>query len=227
MVCATPVTGYQRCSACRRHRAYEGLADASAFLTYAIAGQQSGYVMRGYKARQSPEEHRAVVALLVVLGVSRHAGCPGALAGVPVTHWASVPSLPARPGEHPLHKIVSTLAPGREACLSAAANVRFPRDVSPDHFSAEAPLPRDSHVLLLDDTWTGGGHAQSAVLGLRAAGATSVSLLVVARWIKKEFGNNAEFLREIADRDYNPEICPWTGGSCPSTGSNLLRVRDQ
>jgi hypothetical protein len=82
-------------------------------------------------------------------------------------------------------------------------------------------------VLLLDDTWTGGGHAQSAVLGLRAAGATSVSLLVVARWINKEFGNNAEFLREIADRDYNPEICPWTGGSCPSTGSNLLRVRDQ
>ena len=53
-------------------------------------------------------------------------------------------------------------------------------------------------MLLLDDTWTGGGHAQSAVLGLRAAGATRVSLLVVARWIKKEFGNNAEFLRELA-----------------------------
>jgi hypothetical protein len=72
----------------------------------------------------------------------------------------------------------------------------------------------DSHVLLLDDTSTG-GHAQSAVLGLRAAGAARVSLLVVARWIKKDFGNNAEFLRELADRDYDPEICPWAGGNCP------------
>jgi hypothetical protein len=70
-------------------------------------------------------------------------------------------------------------------------------------------------VLLLDDTWTGGGHAQSAVLGLRAAGATRVSLLVVARWIKPDFGNNPSFLRELAERDYHPGICPWTGGNCP------------
>jgi hypothetical protein len=171
--------------------------------------------MRGYKAPRSPEEHRAIVALLVILGVSKHVECLRAVAGAPVTHWASVPSLPAKPGEHSLHKIVSPLAPGREARLCAATNVRFPRDVSPDHFSVDAPLPQDSHVLLLDDTWTGGGHAQSAVLGLRAAGATRVSLLVVARWIKQDFGNNAAFLRELADRDYDPGICPWTGGSCP------------
>jgi len=53
------------------------------------------------------------------------------------------------------------------------------------------------------------------VLALRRAGATHVSLLVVARWIKEDYGDNARFLRDLAGQDYDPEICPWTGGSCP------------
>jgi predicted amidophosphoribosyltransferase len=214
-VCATPVVGYQRCFACSRHRAHEGLADACAFLAYAIAGQQSGYVMRGYKARPPLEEHRTIVALLIALGISRHAACPSTLAGVPVTRWASVPSLPAQAGEHPLHKIVRSLGPGEEASLSAASAARSPREVSPEHFRLDTPLPQGTHVLLIDDTWTAGGHAQSAALSLRRAGAARVSLLVVARWIKKDFGSNAGFLRELADHDYDPGICPWTGSSCP------------
>jgi predicted amidophosphoribosyltransferase len=214
-VCATPTAGFQRCYICNRHRAHTGLADACAFLTYAIAGQQSAYVMRGYKARPPLEEHRAIVRLLLAVGLSGHAPCPSALAGVPVTHWASVPSLPAQPGEHSLHKIATSLAPGSEVSLSAASEARFPREVSPDHFHSAAPLPLGSHVLLMDDTWTGGGHAQSAALSLRRAGAARVSVLVVARWIKKDFGDNAGFLRDLADRDYDPVICPWTGANCP------------
>jgi predicted amidophosphoribosyltransferase len=214
-VCTTPVTGYRDCFACNNHRTHEGLADASAFLTYAIAGQQSAYVMRGYKARPPVDEHRSIVALLLAIGLTRHAACPDALAGVPVTHWASVPSLPSRPGEHPLHKIIGTMAPGTEVGLSAAEYTSLPRVVSPDHFRLDALLPRDSHVLLIDDTWTGGGHAQSAVLALRRAGAGRVSLLVVARWINKDFQDNARFLRGLSDHDYDPKTCPWTGGSCP------------
>lgn len=70
-------------------------------------------------------------------------------------------------------------------------------------------------MLLLDDTWATGGHAQSAALGLRSAGAAHISLLVAARWIKTDYGDNAVFLRSLADRDYDPEVCPWTGGGCP------------
>jgi hypothetical protein len=214
-VCTTPVAGYERCFQCNRLRAYAGLADATAFLTYAVAGQQSGYVMRGYKAPWPVDEHVTIVALLILLELSMHSQCPGMLAGTPVTHWATVPSLPAKPGEHPLHRIVSTSAPGREVRLMAAASARRPRDVDPAHFSTDARLAQGSHVLLIDDTWTGGGHAQSAVLALRAAGATHMSVLVVARWIKEDFGDNAKFLRELAGRDYDPQVCPWTGGSCP------------
>ena len=213
-VCTTPVDGYERCYQCNQH-GQAGLADAVSFLTYAVAGQQSGYVMRGYKAQRPLEEHRTIVTLLILLALSRHAKCPGALAGTPVTHWATVPSLPAKPGEHPLHKIVGSLAIGGEAILVAVAKAQFSRDVSPQHFSTDAALSPDSHVLLIDDTWAGGGHAQSAALALRKAGAAHVSTLVVARWIKEDFGDNAKFLSELSSRDYGPGICPWTGSDCP------------
>ena len=224
-VCATPVDGFRLCYQCQRRCGRAGLADATAFLTYAVAGRQSGYVMQGYKARPPVPEHRTIVALLVLLGLARHAGCvaragPAGRAGpggLPVTHWATVPSLPAAPGEHPLHAIVSRLAPGREAVLAAADEVGYPRDLDPGHFRAAA-LPAASHVLLVNDTWARGGHAQSAVLALRAAGAARVSVLVAARWINEDFGGNAAFIRGLADRDYDPALCPWTGAACPPRG---------
>jgi hypothetical protein len=40
-------------------------------------------------------------------------------------------------------------------------------------------------------------------------------LLVAARWIKEDFGDNAKFLRDLSNQDYDPEICPWTGSRCP------------
>jgi hypothetical protein len=213
--CATPVDGYERCYTCQKHHSREGLADAIAILTYGVAGQQSGYIMRGYKAADPLDEHVAIVALLVLLALSIHGQCPGVLAGSPVTHWASVPSLPAGSGEHPLHKIVKKLAPGSEIRLIATERASRPRTISPDHFRAETGSPGAGHVLLLDDTWATGGHAQSAALALRAAGARRVSLLVVARWIKQDFGDNDRLLRKLAGRDYDPLVCPWTGGSCP------------
>jgi hypothetical protein len=107
-VCTTPSSGYERCYACNSHHAYDELADSVAFLTYAVAGQQSGYVMRGYKAPRQVKEHVTIVALMILLALSMHSQCPGALAGAPVTHWATVPSLPAKPGEHPLHQICAS-----------------------------------------------------------------------------------------------------------------------
>jgi hypothetical protein len=218
-VCTTPVGEYWRCFQCNGHAVFDGLADATAFLTYAVGGQQSGYVMRGYKAQRPVNEHVAIVIMLTLLALSVHENCPAALGGIPVTHWATVPSLPAKPGEHPLHQIISRAGLGNEVRLAPAANVQRPRDVSPAHFTADGQLPRGSHVLLIDDTWARGGHAQSAALTLHRAGARRVSLLVVARWIKEDFGDNADFLRRLSSRDYNPAICPWTGGDCPRSPS--------
>src|SRR5579875_3699250 len=143
-VCTTPAAGYERCYRCDDHRVRDGLADATAFLTYAVAGQQSGYVMRGYKAPRPVDEHVAIVTMLILLALSIHAQCPAALLGVPVTHWATVPSLPAKPGEHPLHRILGNPDLGSEVHLAAAADVRDPREVNPGNFSTGDRLPKGS-----------------------------------------------------------------------------------
>jgi hypothetical protein len=95
-VCTTPVAGYEFCFQCKGHRVHAGLADRVAFLTYAVAGQQSGYVMRGYKAARPVDEHVTIVALLLLPALLTHARCPEILAGAPVTHWVTVPSLPGQ-----------------------------------------------------------------------------------------------------------------------------------
>jgi hypothetical protein len=216
-VCAEPAPGRLVCSRCDRLRRQfaDGLADATAFLTYAIPGRQSGYVMRGYKARPPIGEHRTIVALLAVLGLTQHGSCAGRLAAAPITHWAAVPSLPAQPGEHPLRPIVRTLAPGAELPMQAAGSVLNPRQVDAQHFRAAAEVPPGSHVLIIDDTWVGGGHAQSAVLAARRAGAAHVSVLVIARWLNDDYGSNASLLASLTNRAYDPDLCPWTGTSCP------------
>lgn len=86
------------------------------------------------------------------------------------------------------------------------------------------PVPEGAHVLLIDDTWTSGGHAQSAALAARAEGAAHVSVLVVARWIEPSWVllldgerkvDPETYLRGLSPGDYDPLVCPWTGGVCP------------
>jgi hypothetical protein len=214
--CTTPVYGgYERCYVCTGYRSRAGLADATAFLTYAVAGQESGYLMRGYKARPPVDEHRLVVGLLLRLALGRHLACVGALAGQPVTSWTAVPSLPARAGEHPLRGLIARYAPGGEVPLLAATRVQQPRTINPDHFACALPVPSGSHALVIDDTWATGGHAQSAALALRKAGAAWVSVLVVARWLNEDYKDNKQFIAGLRARDYTLDICPWTGGGCP------------
>jgi hypothetical protein len=120
---------------------------------------------------------------------------------------------------HPLHDIVSALArPGAlEVTLTATPAPVNPREVNPAHFTASANAS-GQHVLVIDDTWTGGGHATSAALAVRAAGATRVSVLVLARWLSEGWGlNTPEWARQhLTAPDFNPWVCPWTQGACPT-----------
>ena len=216
-VCTTPTeSGYIKCFPCKLHCEAARVADQVAPLTYAIAQTQSGYVMRGYKATPPVHEHKKYVTLLSILGLSIHARCAGNLLGAPITHWSLVPSLPPKPGDHPLRALVANSAPGTETILTAARHTQFPRNMGADHFTVSTgPIIQGSHVLLIDDTWAGGGHAQSAALALRAAGASFVSVMVVARWLRPEYAQNSQFIKERLTLDYDPYVCPWTGGGCP------------
>jgi hypothetical protein len=173
--------------------------------------------MRGYKAAQAVEEHQVVVSVLTWLGISLHTACVSVLTGLPVTHWATVPSLPPKPGEHPFHRIVAANPPTAvEVSLTPVHGAAAPRDIVQGHFLVAAQLAPRSHVLVVDDTWARGGHAQSAVLALRMAGAAKVSIMVAARWIKRDFGDNNQFIDQLRTT-YDPQCCPWTGTTCPTT----------
>jgi hypothetical protein len=223
-VCTTPCPGYERCIPCQKQLREPGQrADQVAALTYVFANRQSGYVMKGYKAQPRPvQEHREIVALTAILGLGLHSGCAGTLVGSDITHWSAVPSMPAKAVEHPLRRLVTQAAPGLECTLTGAATATNPRAIDSDHFRMP-PVPEGTHVLLIDDTWTSGGHAQSAVLAARAAGAAHVSVLVVARWIEPSWAvldgerkiDPEAYLRGLSAADYDPMICPWTGGACP------------
>jgi hypothetical protein len=38
---------------------------------------------------------------------------------------------------------------------------------------------------------------------------------LTADWLNEDYGSNARFLADLAGRDYDPGLCPWTGMGCP------------
>lgn len=220
--CFTPTRPGPLCAPCRRDVELSRGPDYLGFMTYAGYMDpigQSGRVMRAYKSAAVPRgaAHRDVT-FLTALGVLAHTYCIGALASQTVTGWATVPSLPPRPGPHPLNEIVRKLAKtGAVEVVLEGRVTSVPRTYDPDHFHVVSENASGQHVLLIDDTWTSGAHAQSAVAALRSAGATAVSVLVLARWLTLGWeATTHEWVRSnLTFPDYDPDICPWTRGACP------------
>lgn len=195
------------------------LADRVATIIYGVAGQQSGRAMRTYKAVYRIQEARNLVGFMLTVALMRHWACPERLESQPISNWATVPSLRGRVDTHPLRDMLLKILPDQtELELQATGTGTADRENRADKFvgpPSRHPLPGNAHVLLIDDTWTTGANVNSAVLTLRKAGAATVSVLVVARWLNPEFGENAAFFRDRLTSDYDPSICPWTGGGCP------------
>jgi len=218
-VCAAPVDGFDRCLRCEQARRVVGVADLVAPLSYAIAGTPSAALVRDYKnhpARSVRESHSVVINWLVGQGITRHERCIGCAAGLPVSCRLVIPSLTSRPGRHPFADLAHTinalsdavaLVPGPDATCDRAIN---------DKFMLQPAVRLDgAHVLILDDVWTTGSNAQSAALAVRRAGAAAVSIMVVGRWLNPEQPITAKFVATRLQRDYDPDICPVTGGGCP------------
>lgn len=222
--CFTPTASRPFCGRCKSLIATPGGPDLLGIMSYAgylAPITQSGHVMRGYKNPHiDAQVHRQTVALMAALGLLGHVACPGALIGSPVSAWATVPSLPPKPDlpTHALNGIVHKLArpDAIEVALTASVNPTNPRDVNAAHYVASASAA-GRHVLIIDDTWTGGGHATSAALAVRAAGASCVSVLVLARWLSEGWEQTTPqwAKQRLSAPDFNSDVCPWTQGSCP------------
>ncbi len=223
--CATPVgesyTGesYTKCYRCYQDGYHSGSADLVGSMIYAIDGTQSGRLMYGYKSAAPGPSHRQIVSSLVVLGIREHKTCANKLLGVPATSWATIPSLRKIGSEHPFRKILTDeIAPGAEITVQANPPIVSPREIVPSNYQIASPVTIGSHVMVIDDTWTSGGHAHSVSAALKAAGAGKVSILTVARWLVKGDDGSPQrkiLFERIAPRPYDPAGCPWTGGTCP------------
>ena len=204
------------------------MATQSLPLIYAVNadGSQSAHLMRTYKrSRMATEQMRAQIVVLIAYAVQKHRRCmEGPIVGrQPMDGWTTVPSTRGRPGEHPI--AVATregrFAPGPHVNLVPGPNHGAPaHQLAVGRWVVDTPdVVRGRHVLVVDDTWTSGANAQSAAAAIRAAGATHVTILTVARWLNvdeytKDFITTR--LRGPRAVDFSPRICPVTGGQCPT-----------
>lgn len=217
--CNVPISaGYGTCRACNILDGY-GIqrADHRGFLVYAIGGRQSETLMYGYKSAHGSERNKHIVKALLTVGVFGHSPCLRELTGSEELRWASVPSLKNRAGVHPISAIMrSMVMRGLEVELAAAADICDARAFNPSHFVVEGTIPDGCTALVIDDTWVGGGHAESAGAALRAAGAERVAILNVARMLNMSWAPNPPFVASRLTSPYSAAWCPWTtSGRCP------------
>ena len=94
-------------------------------------------------------------------------------------------------------------------CLALVdtGNMGASREAHPDRFRVVADVA-DSSVLLVDDTWTRGGHVLSAMKALLAAGAAKVATTVLARHFDPGFSPLArDYFTEAQRVRYDPRFC--------------------
>jgi hypothetical protein len=214
--CAVPVAGYALCPAClSQRRSCLPLADRVASMVYAVKPDSRAYrVVLGYKAaRPGPGNVDAMRALLT-LGLRAHGSCLMDLAGSGGMGWAVVPSTR---GSGALVDLVRGLARRPEAELPVAcADAAAGRSVQPQRWALPSMARVPEHVLLIDDSWVSGGHAQSLAAAFKLAGVPQVSVLTVARVLDPAWAPTPAFVRRRLDAAvFDWRRCPWTAGPCP------------
>lgn len=219
-VCYTPTDGYVRCFKCNEH-ANSGLAlaDRVAALVYASEPDEQTYrVMRGYKRPHPAEEHIVVVGALLIVAMRGHITCLRSVSASDDLFWAAVPSTRNLGARHPLDVLVDRVAPSD--CTRVQVSARVPlqqaRGLSPTRFEVDPASVAGQHILVIEDSWVTGSHAQSVAATMKAAGAAAVSILTVARVLSRDWKPSVAFEdTHLASASYDAMRCPWTDGACP------------
>lgn len=182
---------YSRCYSCN---GTPDELDVVVPITYSEHLGQMHTALRNYKDGGTTSQHYALprLASILWLFLETHEVCVALAAGVERRFElvTTVPSSqPARDDARDnLRWIVKDgCEPTQdrfERVLRATGNVAAGRHYDADRYVATRPLD-GKDVLLVDDTWATGGHAQSAAAALTAAGARRVGLVVIGRHIQR------------------------------------------
>jgi len=162
-------------------------------ITYSENLGQIHLALRNYKDGNSEGVRRyAAVRLAAIFWrfLARHEECVARAAGVDGFDLVTiVPSSdPERDKSSAFAQITGWIKPIEsrlERVLEPTGDVKE-RGFAAGRFRATAALAERS-VLLLDDTWTTGGQAQSAAAALTAAGASAVALVAIGRHVNRDY----------------------------------------
>jgi hypothetical protein len=201
---------FASCYQCGNKYAYSSeTSDLRGFVSYGWDNSQSATVMYGYKDAISNRQAQRLVTVMLFYALHEHLACASEPPNGPPTMWATVPSLRQRGHPQVLHTMTASLLRNMpEAQMAPSTDVSSPRSLRPENFAVASPVI-GMHVLLIDDTWTTGGHAESAAAALKRAGAARVTLLVLARWLDPRRGRTDEFIATELTNDFDPDTCPF------------------
>ena len=190
-ICSTCKTfidpDFDRCFACSRQPDW---FDAVVPISYSEHLGQLHTALRLYKRSSSSVQQYAAVRLAAILWrfLVRHEYCVAADAAV--TTFDAVATVPsstaARESVSALWTIAGWCEPIRgrlERILAPTDEIPAGRGFDQRRYAVQQQVDGIS-VLLIDDTWAAGGHAQSAAAALRDAGAANVALVVIGRHVQ-------------------------------------------
>lgn len=220
---------YELCKPCSGYRKQQvvgsGLADAVFPLLYASAGKdQTGRDMWNYKDSRygQPGDNPAFAGLASVLYVALryHWRCLQATTGRTPNRVTVIPST-KNPGQvSPLAHLAARVLDALKWEIGAEELLDYSGEptsgggkqrgvVDTDLFGVHG-LNRGDDVLLVEDTWVSGSHAQSGAAALKKAGANSVTVLVVARWLDPTH-TAARYLFDAIPHSPQPsaQVCPF------------------
>ena len=182
---------YQRCYACASHR--ETL-DLVVPITYSVNLGQMHTALRNYKDGYGPSVRRYAAARLAAIlwrFLESHETCIAEKVGVrDFDIVTTVPSTSPERDEHSsLRMIASWCRPvaGRlERVIGPTGDAPSTHTFDSNRFTATRDIA-GSNVLLIDDTWTTGGHARSAGWALKTAGADTVACVTIGRHVRPDW----------------------------------------
>lgn len=186
---------YVQCYPCSRQPDW---LDAVVPITYSEHLGQMHTALRNYKDGVGPVQWFAAPRLAGILWrfLDSHEPCIEAAAGA-FDGFQMVTAVPSSSPDRDeqrgnLRWMVEVIGPvaGRfQRTLKPTGQVPAGREYNEGRYTAMGDVAH-ANILLVDDTWTRGGHAQSAAYALRQAGARRIALVVIGRHIHRTWELN-------------------------------------
>jgi predicted amidophosphoribosyltransferase len=214
--------GYSRCYQCEQD---SGPVDAVVPITYSENLSQMHTVLRGYKDGSDPAQRQFMglrLAAILWWFLMQHERCVASAAGLAEPEFDVITTVPSSTTERDDARGNLRLIVGQACDYTAGRYQRLLRPAGggvtgrafdPGRYHAATDL-RGRNVLLIDDTWARGGHAQSAGAALKAAGADHVAAVLLGRHVNPSWQpvqGSGDLLKALPHFDWT-RCCVHPGG---------------